>query len=247
MALHRMALTHADGATPSLLSVQADTAPRSGSTRETAVQGDVMQLQHELSAFYEKHGFGPAVGARPLTVPVYTGCLLVPLPNIETRHRYLKYHDLHHLVTRYSVGRIGEGEVSAWELGTGSLLDSPTLAFMNLIALSTGLVLEPGRMWRAFARGTRSRNLYSRITRSAIDAGEWQNVSQLRESILEVRPPSRMVLAARCIEFGGYASAALVIHALIAAPALVARLVTDIGLGYSFFQVIKPKKRNDLF
>jgi len=206
-----------------------------------------MQLQQELSTFYAKHGFGQDVGARALTVPVYTGCLLVPLPNIETRHRYLKYHDLHHLVTRYSVGRIGEGEVSAWELGTGSLLDSPTLAFMNLIALSTGLVLEPGRMWRAFVRGTGSKSLYSRIARSSVDAGKWRNVSEVRASILEVRRPSRLGLAARSIEFCCYATAALIIHALIAVPALVVRLITDIGLGYGFFQIIKPKKRNDLF
>lgn len=206
-----------------------------------------MQLQEELAAFYAKFGFGETVGARPLTVPVYTGCLLVPLPNIEARHRYLKYHDLHHMVTRYSVGRIGEGEVSAWELGTGSLLASPTLAFMNLIALSTGLVLEPRRMWRAFVRGARSNNLYSTAYRTSIDTGEWQSVAQLRASVLEARAPNRFVLALRGVEFGGYAAAAMVIHAFIAIPALVARLVTDIGLGYNFFQAIKPKKRNDLF
>jgi len=206
-----------------------------------------VQLQQELSAFYVKHGFGEVVGARPLTVPVYTGCLLVPLPNVEARYRYLKYHDLHHLITRYSVGRIGEGEVSAWELGTGSLLVSPTLAFMNLIALSTGLVLEPRRMWRAFDRGTRSKNLYARDTRSRIDAGEWQNVAQLRESALEVKASSKGFLRLRAIEFGFYAAVAMVIHALIAVPALVVRFITDIGLGYNFFQAIKPKKRSDLF
>lgn len=206
-----------------------------------------MQLQEELSAFYAKFGFGEIVGARPLTVPVYTGCLLVPLPNIETRHRYLKYHDLHHLITRYSVGRIGEGEVSAWELGTGSLLASPTLAFMNLIALSTGLVLEPRRMWRAFVRGTRSKNLYSIACRKSIDAGEWQSVAQLRAAVLETKSSSQFALAFRGIEFGCYAATAMVIHAFIAIPAVGARLVTDIGLGYNVFQAIKPKKRNDLF
>ena len=107
-------------------------------------------LKDELAAFYQRYGLGDVVGSRPKTVPVYTGCLLVPLPNIETRRKYLKYHDLHHLMTRYSVGRIGEGEVSAWELGTGSMVASPMLGLMNLIALSTGLFLEPGRMWRAF-------------------------------------------------------------------------------------------------
>jgi hypothetical protein len=202
-------------------------------------------LHEELAAFYARHGFGDIVGARPLTVPVYTGCLLVPLPNIETRRRYLKYHDLHHLVTGYSVGRIGEGEVSAWELGTGSALASPMLAFMNLIALSTGLVLAPRRMWRAFVRGTRSRNLYSKDARTRIDSGTWHNVSRLRESVLEVRPASWSL--PRRGEFACYCLIAMAIHAGIAIPALVARLVTDITLGHSFFQAVKPKKRQDLF
>src|SRR5215510_16137708 len=125
-----------------------------------------MALRDELTAFYTRCGFGDVIGARPLTVRVYTGCMLVPLPNIETRRRYLKYHDLHHLVTGYSVGRIGEGEVSAWELGTGSAFVSPLLGVMNLIALSTGLVLERKRMWIAFLRGCRSRNLYPAAVRA---------------------------------------------------------------------------------
>ena len=36
-----------------------------------------MTLQDELAAFYKRNGFGEVVGARPLTVPVYTGCMLV--------------------------------------------------------------------------------------------------------------------------------------------------------------------------
>ena len=70
-----------------------------------------MTLNDELAAFYQQSGFGDEIGKRSLTVPVYTGCLLVPLPNIETRRRFLKYHDLHHLITGYGVGRIGEGEI----------------------------------------------------------------------------------------------------------------------------------------
>lgn len=72
-------------------------------------QDRTLTLHNELAAFYERNGFGPVLGSRPRTVPVFTGCLLVPLPNIDARRRYLKYHDLHHLVTGYTVGRIGEG------------------------------------------------------------------------------------------------------------------------------------------
>jgi hypothetical protein len=205
-----------------------------------------MHLEDELAAFHRKHGFGEGADKRALTVPVYTGCMLVPLPNVETRHKYLKYHDLHHLVGRYGVGRVGEGEVSAWELGTGSVLSSPTLAFMNLIALSTGLVLEPRRMWQAFARGMRSRNLYPASVRERVQRGEWESVRALRGFLLEARAPSRLVSALRTVEFGLYALIAMAIHALIALPALAARVVTDVGLGLSVFEIVKPRKRVDL-
>ena len=203
-------------------------------------------ITEELETFYRKHGFGEVVGARPLTVPVYTGCILVPLPNIETRRRYLKYHDLHHIVTGFSVGRIGEGEVSAWELGTGSARHSPLLGVMNLIALSTGLFLEPKRMWRAFLLGCTSRNLYSAAARAAVDKDHWPNADALRDDLLNVRTP-RVPRSIRALEFGLYSTLALGIHAFIAIPAVIARIVTDIGLGYTFFQAVKPRKRTDLF
>lgn len=205
-----------------------------------------LTLQEELSAFYRRCGFAETADRKPLTVPVYTGCLLVPLPNIETRHRYLKYHDLHHLVTDYSTGRIGEGEVSAWELGTGSMFNSPLLGTMNLIALSTGLVLEPKRMWRAFQRGWHSRNLYPLTMRQQIEAGHWPNLTALQDSLLESRR-NPLPLPIRLVEFTTYSACAMLIHALIAIPAVCARVITDLTLGYNFFQAIKPTKRTDLF
>jgi hypothetical protein len=205
-----------------------------------------MTLQEELRSFYKKSGFGEVVGARSLTVPVYTGCMLVPLPNVETRRRFLKYHDLHHLLTGYSVGRIGEGEVSAWELGTGSAWVSPMLGVMNLIALSTGLVLEPARMWRAFRRGCESRNLYPVGIRADVDRGRWADIDALRQDFLESKPSGAPV-AVRAVEFAIYSAIAMVIHAAIAIPAVIARFVTDITLGYSFFQAVKPRKRADLY
>lgn len=204
-----------------------------------------MTLHDELAAFYKRNGFGDVLGARPSTVPVYTGCLLVPLPNIETRRRFLKYHDLHHLVTGFSVGRIGEGEVSAWELGTGSAFVSPTLGTMNLIALSTGLVLEPKRMWRAFKRGCRSRNLYPNAVRAEVDAGRWRDIDALRRELLDVKNSGPMIV--RSVEFAVYAAIAMGIHALIAIPAVITRVVTDITLGYTVFEAVKPKKRVDLY
>jgi hypothetical protein len=205
-----------------------------------------MALGDELIAFYRRNGFGEVIGSRPLTVPVYTGCILVPLPNIETRRRFLVYHDLHHLVAGYSVGRIGEGEMSAWELGSGSIFISPALGLMNLIALSTGLFLEPQRMWRAFHRGCSSRNLYPALVRAEVDADRWTTIDELRQYVIGTAV-RRLPAPLRVAEFAVYSLAALIIHGLIAIPAVIARLITDFTLGYSVFQAIKPKKRVDLY
>ncbi len=205
-----------------------------------------IDLDSALSAFYRRNGFGEEIGARSRTVPVYTGCLLVPLPNIETRRRFLKYHDLHHLITGYSVGRIGEGEVSAWELGTGSMFVSPILGLMNLIALSTGLFLEPARMWHAFRRGCRGHNLYPARRRADVDANRWPDLQALRQAT-DAAAGDRVPGVLRALEFGAYAGVAVGIHASIALPAMVTRFGSDLLLGKSLIEAVKPVRRSDLF
>lgn len=205
-----------------------------------------MTIAQELQAFYQKHGFGDVPGKRPKLVQVYTGCMLVPLPNIEARRRFLKYHDLHHLITGYSVGRIGEGEVSAWELGTGSMFASPMLGIMNLIALSTGFFLQRGRMWQAFKRGCRSRNLYSLAMRKAVDTEVWNDIDGLRKETLEIYPMSAGGTL-RTIEFSMYVFLSMIIHGSLVIPAIIARFVTDTICGGSIFAAAKPKKRVDLY
>jgi hypothetical protein len=117
---------------------------------------------------------------------------------------------------------------------------------MNLIALSTGLVLEPRRMWRAFKRGWLSRNLSPAPVRAEVDAERWRDLAALRSEVLEVRT-NKVPIAMRVCEFGVYSTLAMVIHVLLAVPAVTARFVTDITLGYTVFQAVKPKKRADLY
>jgi hypothetical protein len=101
-------------------------------------------------------------------------------------------------------------------------------------------------MWRAFRRGCRSRNLYPRAMREKIDGEHWADLPALRQELLESRGDP-LPLPLRAVEFGCYAAVAMLIHALIAIPAVCTRVITDIGLGYSFFQAVKPTKRTDLF
>ncbi len=205
-----------------------------------------MSVEQELKAFYDRVGFGEVIGKRPLTVPVYTGCMLVPLPNIEARNIYLKYHDLHHVITGFSVGRIGEGRVSAWELGTGSFLSSPLLGFMNLVALSTGLFLDKQSMWDAFCLGCRSRNLYSKTMRHKIDSNAWDTVAAIKEDIFAIKPDTPPHWLRLC-EFGLYAVLSMMIHALLVLPAMLVRFITDFKETGSVIKTLEPKKRPDLF
>ena len=57
----------------------------------------------------------------------------------------------------------------------------------------------------------------------------------------------RLPIVMRAPEFALYAGVALFIHAAIAIPAVLTRLVTDIALGQSLFEAVKPVKRQDLY
>ena len=130
-----------------------------------------MTLREELAAFYRRCGFSDTADRQACTVPVYTGCLLVPLPNIETRHIYLKYHDLHHIVTGYDTDLVGEMEISAWELGAGCE-DFVAAYVLNVGGLSGGAAIAPLRTLRAFARGRQSRSLYRHTDVEALLDGD---------------------------------------------------------------------------
>ena len=117
---------------------------------------------------------------------------------------------------------------------------------MNLIALSTGLALQPRRMWRAFVLGTTCRNLYSAAVRAEVDSGRWAAIAELRAHCLDVKKPPKL-LPLRAVEFALYSLVAVIIHAFIAGPAVVARTIADITSGESVVQALKPKKRGDLY
>ena len=213
----------------------------------TAMPFEHMSIQQALALFYQNNGFAPIQAEQePCTVNVYNGCLLVPLPNIAVRHKYLKYHDLHHLLTGYSVGRIGEGEVSAWELGTRSMFDHPILGLMNLIALSTGFFLQPKRMWSAFLRGVESQNLYAASMRKWIDVHGDAKLADLRAQKVADHGAKKIQII-RAVEFCIYLILAFLIHAVVVIPALIVRIVSYLVAGESLIKAIKPKRRRDLY
>ena len=86
--------------------------------------------------------------------PIYVGRWAVWLPNPG----FLPTHDLHHVVTGYSTGLLGEAEISAYELrgGCGSLM----IFILCMGDIMIGMFVAPGRIWKAWQQADGTRNLY---------------------------------------------------------------------------------------
>src|SRR5262249_2153862 len=106
-----------------------------------------------------------------------------------------------------------EGEIGAWEIASGCR-DMLAAWVLNLFAMWVGLWLAPGAMWRAFARGRHSRNLY----------GEPWGDTLLDESVGEAR--RRLALEADApratlsdaLGFASWSLAALALALISSAP-----------------------------
>jgi hypothetical protein len=87
--------------------------------------------------------------------PVYFFKWAIWLPN----PRFLPAHDLHHVVTGYGTGLVGEAEISAYELRGGC--GSTMILILCIGAIFFGAFVAPGRIWKAWRRSRGARNLYA--------------------------------------------------------------------------------------
>ena len=172
-----------------------------------------MTTKDALIGFYKFNRLNLTDDFKSHCVRVYIGCLLTPVPNIPARKKYLMFHDLHHILAGYGIDRVGESEISAWELGSRSCR-KPIISIMNLFALSTGFILEPKRVIAAFYRGCRSKNLYYMADSMTESEVEYLGLTDVREGHLEIRKEIQY-LRWRQIEFVGYVLISLVIHVVM--------------------------------
>jgi hypothetical protein len=172
-----------------------------------------MTTKEALIGFYKFNRLNLTDDFESHCVRVYIGCLLTPVPNIPARKKYIMFHDLHHIMAGYGIDRVGESEISAWELGSRSCR-KPIISIMNLFALSTGFILEPKRVIAAFYRGCRSKNLYY-MADSMTEADVQQlALTDVKQGHLEIRKDIPY-LRWRQIEFIGYMLISLVIHVVM--------------------------------
>lgn len=163
-----------------------------------------MTLREARARYFQDNQFGAEGGYNDAWVDFKLGAIPMPFPNTAGRVRAVRFHDLHHILTGYATDNRGEFEISAWELGAGCR-DMTAAWVLNLSGLASGVLLIPGRVFRAFVRGLGSRSLYGGDLEALLD----RKVGEVRaEHVPEAQPP----VSARAVAlFAGSAAAGLLV------------------------------------
>jgi hypothetical protein len=175
---------------------------------------DEMTVLEALQAFYKRYGINADGGIRDpaVKVEVFRGFSLY-IPNVEARKKIVWKHDIHHVLTGYSAIMSGEAEVSSWEIASGCWHWVPFT--LNTWGMTLGFVLNPSGIWRAWKRGSHSRNLYSAPDSfeavSRLSVGELKNELGLLEQSGKRDSPIAVVAFAVFALFGSMFSAASVL------------------------------------
>jgi hypothetical protein len=120
-----------------------------------------LTLREARSLYFEINNFKGG-GYDDRWVKMKAGPIPIAFPNTAARVRAVKLHDLHHVLTNYPTTWTGESEIGAWEIASGCGNHYPAW-LLNLLAFAIGLVISPGKTYRAFIRGRHSGNLYRTV------------------------------------------------------------------------------------
>ncbi len=144
-----------------------------------------LSLREARARYFAANGLPADGGYHVRWVRAPIGPIPFAFPNTAGRRRVLPAHDLHHVVTGYATDLAGEGEIGAWEIAAG-VRDRSAL-HLELRVLGFAIARWPGRMWRAFARGRRCRNLLGAPCEDAAFLS--RSVAALRAELgLDARP-----------------------------------------------------------
>ena len=176
------------------------------------VYDPTLTLREARGQYFATNGLG-AGGYEDKWVKFVVGPIRFAIPNTAGRVYAVRYHDLHHVVTGYSTDWTGEAEIGAWEVASGCR-DLFAAWVLNLYAMQIGLWVAPRAVWRAFARGRHSRNLYGE---------EWgetlldESVGEMRRRLALEREAPRATLA-DAVGFVSWSAAAVALALLSSAP-----------------------------
>jgi hypothetical protein len=181
-------------------------------------------LRDARADYYRVNGFAADGGDSEDWVPIKLWKLTIPIPNGKARKAAVKIHDLHHVVTGYQTDLAGEGEIGAWEIGSGCA-SVPVAFVLNCFAITVGMIIAPRRMVRAFARGRASQNLYGRKIDDLLDLDVVRTRTEL-EVDNAARPGVRDVVAPIALAIPTAAFwTALVLGPILGVIALISAIV----------------------
>ena len=124
-----------------------------------ALYDPALTLREARRRYFALNNFGPDGGYGAAWVTMKVGPVPIGFPNTRGRVEAVRFHDLHHVLTEYPTTWRGETEIGAWEVATGCARFYQGW-LLDLLSFAIGLVICPRRVYAAFMRGRRSRNLY---------------------------------------------------------------------------------------
>ena len=115
------------------------------------VYDENLSIKAALAQLFERFGFSPdSYTAKWFAIGI--GKRLIYLPNIPSRVKVARFHDIHHVLSGHPPNWRGEAEIGAWEIATGCRT-SLVAWFLNVGAVFVGLFMHPIAVWKAFKRG----------------------------------------------------------------------------------------------
>ena len=141
--------------------------------------GDQILIKDALIQLFERFNI-PLNAYTSKTFVIKVGIIPIHIPNIPSRVRVARFHDIHHILTGFTANWKGEAEIGAWELATGCR-KSFIAWFLNSGAVMVGLSMYPKAVVKAFIRGRKTKtNLYYDFN---YDSLLTMNVKELRDLI----------------------------------------------------------------
>ena len=184
-----------------------------------ALYDPALTLREARRRYFALNNFGPDGGYEAAWVTMKVGPVPIGFPNTRGRVEAVRFHDLHHVLTEYPTTWRGETEIGAWEVATGCARFYQGW-LLDLLSFAIGLVICPRRVYAAFMRGRRSRNLYRwRFDEELLSS----RVGDVRRRLGLDRAPGRPTAADK-ISFLAWAAASAAVYgatgfALLAPPA----------------------------
>jgi hypothetical protein len=116
-----------------------------------------MSMREARDLFFNRNGFNAAAYSAPTFMIKLLG-IPFTFPSTANRKRALPLHDFHHILTGYGTTFVGEAEIGAWEVRAGC--NSLVTYWLNGSGALLGLLVAPGKVWRAFRAARGQRTLY---------------------------------------------------------------------------------------